>query len=53
MISFMIRYITVVYFGIMVLVSFLNIVLGEKTWERITAIITFCTSIAAIYFITH
>lgn len=53
MISFMIRYITVVYFGIMVLVSFLNIVLVEKTWERITAIINFCTSIAAIYFITH
>lgn len=53
MISFVIRYITVVYFGIMVLVSFLNIVLDEKTWERITAIINFCASIVAIYFITH
>lgn len=53
MISFMIRYITVVYFGIMVLVSFLNIVLGEKPRERIMSIINFCTSIAAIYFITH
>lgn len=53
MISFMIRYITVVYFGIMVLVSFLNIVLGEKPRERIMSIINFCTSIVAIYFITH
>nr|DAG30062.1 MAG TPA: hypothetical protein [Caudoviricetes sp.] len=53
MISFMIRYITVVYFGFMVVVSFLNIVLGEKPRERIMAIINFCASIVAIYFITH
>lgn len=53
MISFMIRYITVVYFGFMVLVSFLNIVLGERPRDRIMSIINFCTSIVAIYFITH
>lgn len=53
MISFMIRYIAVVYFGFMVVVSFLNIVLGEKPRERIMAIINFCASIVAIYFMTH
>lgn len=53
MISFLIRYIAVVYFGFMVVVSFLNIVLGEKPRERIMAIINFCASIVAIYFITH
>ena len=53
MISFLIRYIAVVYFGFMVVVSFLNIVLGEKPRERIMSIINFCASIVAIYFITH
>ena len=53
MISFLIRYIAVVYFGFMVVVSFLNIVLGEKPCDRIMSIINFCTSIVAIYFITH
>lgn len=53
MISFLIRYIAVVYFGFMVVVSFLNIVLGERPRDRIMSIINFCTSIVAIYFITH
>lgn len=53
MISFFIRYIAVVYFGFMVVVSFLNIVLGERPRDRIMSIINFCTSIVAIYFITH
>ena len=51
--SFLIRYIAVVYFGFMVVVSFLNIVLGERPCDRIMSIINFCTSIVAIYFITH
>lgn len=53
MISFLIRYIAVVYFGFMVVVSFLNIVLGERPRDRIVLIINFCASIVAIYFITH
>lgn len=53
MISFLIRYIAVVYVGFMVVVSFLNIVLGERPRDRIMSIINFCTSIVAIYFITH
>ena len=53
MISFLIRYIAVVYFGFMVVVSFLNIVLGEKPRERIMSIINFYASIVAIYFMTH
>jgi hypothetical protein len=53
MISFLIRYIAVVYFGFMVVVSFLNIVLCERPRDRIMSIINFCASIVAIYFITH